>query len=175
MTPPRGPVVRMVPDGDNRERNVCTDCGFIHYENPRVVVGSVVVHDGQVLLCRRAIPPRHGFWTLPAGYLEAGESAIAGAMREASEEACASIAIDRLLGLYSLPRISLIQIIFAASLVDPHVAPGPESLEVRMFGWDEVPWTDLAFPSVQWALETWKKAPETTGSGAALGPFDMTV
>ena len=81
--PPRGPVVRMVPDGDNRERDVCTDCGFIHYLNPRVVVGSVVHHHGQVLLCRRAIPPRTGFWTLPAGYLETGETAAAGARREA--------------------------------------------------------------------------------------------
>lgn len=169
---PRGPVVRMVPDGDNRERDVCTDCGFIHYLNPRIVVGSVVRHHGEVLLCRRAIPPRTGFWTLPAGYLETGETAAAGARREAQEEAGAAIAIERPLGIYSLPRISLIQLIFVAELVDPHIAPGTESLEVGLFAWDEVPWDDLAFPSVRWALEDWRRGATTGGDAASFGPFD---
>ena len=170
--PLRGPVVRMVPEGDNRERNVCTDCGFIHYLNPRIVVGAVVQYDEQVLLCRRAIPPRTGFWTLPAGYLETGETAAAGARREAEEEAGAVIAIERPLGIYSLPRISLIQLIFAAKLMDPDIAPGAESLEVRLFSWGEVPWDDLAFPSVRWALEDWKHGRTTGTAAAAFGPFD---
>ena len=170
--PSRGPVVRMVPDGDNRERNVCTDCGFIHYLNPRVVVGAVVHYNDQILLCRRAIPPRTGFWTLPAGYLETGETAAAGARREAEEEACAAIAIERPLGIYSLPRISLIQLIFAARLVHPDIAPGTESLEVRLFSWDEVPWDHLAFPSVQWALADWKRGLATGAAAANFGPFD---
>ena len=143
----------MVPEGDNRERNVCTDCGFIHYLNPRIVVGAVVQYDEQVLLCRRAIPPRTGFWTLPAGYLETGET-------------------ERPLGIYSLPRISLIQLIFAAQLMDPDIAPGAESLEVRLFSWSEVPWDDLAFPSVRWALEDWKHGRTTGTAAAAFGPFD---
>ena len=170
--PSRGPVVRMVPDGDNRERNVCTDCGFIHYLNPRIVVGAVVQYNDKILLCRRAIPPRTGFWTLPAGYLETGETAAAGARREAQEEAGAVIAIERPLGIYSLPRISLIQIIFVAELVDPRIAPGTESLEVGLFAWEEVPWDDLAFPSVRWALADWQRGLATGAAAANFGPFD---
>ena len=172
-TAPRGPVVRMVPDGDNRERDVCTDCGFINYRNPRIVVGAVVEHDNRILLCRRAIPPRTGYWTMPAGYLETGETAAAGARREAEEEAGARIAIDRTLGIYSLPRISLIQLIFAARLVHPEIAPGPESLEVGLFTWDKVPWDHLAFPSVRWALEDWRRDTTTAADAASFGPFDQ--
>ncbi len=102
----RGPTVLLVPDGDNRERQVCPDCGFINYENPKVVVGSVVVWEDRILLCRRAIDPRHGFWTLPAGYMELNESAAQAAAREAWEEAQATITIDGLLAVYSIPRIS---------------------------------------------------------------------
>ncbi len=172
--PHRGPVVRMVPDGDNRERNVCTDCGFVHYLNPRVVVGAVVHHEQRILLCRRAIPPRTGFWTLPAGYLETGETAVAGARREAQEEAGADIAVEQTLGIYSLPRISLIQIIFAAALVNADIAPGAESLEVQLFAWHEVPWERLAFPSVRWAMEDWRQARDRGLETSAFGPFDRS-
>jgi ADP-ribose pyrophosphatase YjhB (NUDIX family) len=154
--PPAGPVNRKVPEGDNRERLVCDSCGFILYSNPKVVVGAVVAHDDRVLLCRRAIDPRRGFWTIPAGYLELNESTAEGAMREAREEACADIAIDSLLAVYSVPRISQVQVIYAAHLVSPEVKPGIETLETRLALWDEIPWDDIAFPSVHWALGHWR-------------------
>lgn len=143
---------RQVPEGDNRDRMVCDDCGWIHYTNPKIVVGAVVGHAGRILLCRRAIEPRRGFWTIPAGYLEERETAEAGAMREAQEEACADITLDGLLAVYSIPRISQVQLIWRATLAQPEFSAGPESLEVRLFAWDEIPWTELAFPSVHWAL-----------------------
>ncbi|RMF16148.1 MAG: NUDIX domain-containing protein [Alphaproteobacteria bacterium] len=143
---------RCVPDGDNRKREVCRHCGFIHYVNPKIVVGSVVEHEGRYLLCRRAIEPRAGFWTLPAGFLEVGETLEEGACREAEEEACAALDIERLLAVYSIPRISQVQIFFAARLARPDIAPGPESREVALFGWEEIPWHEIAFPTVHWAL-----------------------
>ena len=150
--PRRGPSVVAIPEGDNRERMVCPDCGFINYENPKIVVGSVCLWEGRILLCRRAINPRRGFWTLPAGYLELHESTPAGAIREAWEEAQAKITIDGLLAVYDIPRISQVQIMYRARLVTPDVAAGPESLEVKLFAWEEIPWDELAFPSVRWAL-----------------------
>ncbi|MBL8708916.1 MAG: NUDIX hydrolase [Rhodospirillaceae bacterium] len=141
-----------VPAGDNRLRQVCTDCGFVAYENPKVVVGAVVTHEDRILLCRRAINPRRGFWTLPAGYMELHESAETGAMREAWEEARARIAIEALLGAYTIPRLSQVQLIYRARLTDPAISAGPESLEVGLFTWREIPWDELAFPSVRWAL-----------------------
>jgi ADP-ribose pyrophosphatase YjhB (NUDIX family) len=148
----RGPNLRTIPPGDNRERMTCPDCGYIAYENPKVVVGSVVRDGERVLLCRRAIEPRLGFWTLPAGYLELHESTVAGAMREAREEACAEIAIEGLLAVYNIPRLSQVQIIYRARLATSAIAAGPESQEVRLFAWEEIPWEELAFPSVHWAL-----------------------
>ena len=142
-----------VPPGDNRSRRVCDACGFVDYVNPRIVVGAVCTWEDRVLLCRRAIEPRHGFWTVPAGFLEESESVEAGARREAWEEARADIQIDALLGVYSVPRLSQVQIMFRARLVSPAVAAGEESLEVRLYGWGEIPWDDLAFPSVLWALQ----------------------
>ncbi len=144
--------VRKTPEGDNLPRQVCGDCGFIIYENPKVVVGVVATWEDRVLLCRRAIPPRKGFWTLPAGYLEVNESAIDGARREAWEEARAELAFDQLLAVYSIPRISQIQLIYRARLVSPKVSAGPESAEVGLFAWGGIPWDDIAFPSVHWAL-----------------------
>ena len=141
-----------VPDGDNRERHVCDDCGWIHYVNPKIVVGAVVTHGNRYLLCRRAIEPRAGYWTMPAGYLEEGESAEAGARREADEEACIDIVIDSLLAVYSIPRISQVQLIYRATIERPEFAAGPESEEVALYDWDEIPWDEVAFPSVHWSL-----------------------
>lgn len=152
----RGPTILTIPEGDNRERMVCPDCGFINYENPKIVVGSVVLWQERVLLCRRAINPRRGYWTLPAGYLELNESTAAGAIREAWEEAQAHIAIDGVLAVYDIPRISQVQIIYRAHLDAPDFAAGPESLEVRLFAWEEIPWAELAFPSVRWALDHYR-------------------
>lgn len=162
------------PDGDTQHRLVCGDCGWIHYVNPKVVVGAVVAHEGKILLCRRAIEPRRGFWTIPAGYLEERETAEAGAKREAREEACAEIALDSLLAVYSIPRISQVQLIWCARLAVPEIAAGPESLEVRLFGWDEIPWQELAFPSVHWALGQYRSIEGRTGFPAFGNPVGET-
>jgi len=148
---------RRIPGGEDRERLICGDCGFIAYENPKIVVGSVVVEDGRVLLCRRAIEPRRGFWTLPAGYMELGETVEEGAAREAWEEARAKLALDGTLGVYSIARIGQVQVIFRARLAEPGFEPGPESLEVRLFEWGDIPWDEIAFPSVRWALKAWRE------------------
>lgn len=164
MSDPRFPIsfASQVPPGEDRERRVCETCGFIDYANPRIVTGVLAHRDGKVLLCRRAIDPRKGFWTLPAGFLELGESVEEGAKREAHEEACADLEIETLLGMYSIPRIGQVQIFFRARLVsDP--SPGPESLEVAMFGWDDIPWKELAFPSVRWALDHHRETEGRTG------------
>lgn len=159
---------REVPAGDDRERLVCPDCGFINYQNPRVVVGSVATDGGRILMCRRAIAPRRGFWTLPAGYLENHETVTAGARREASEEALAEITIDALLAVYNIPRISQVQLIYRARLDNPdRVAAGDESEEVALFRWDDIPWDEIAFPSVLWALGHWREVRDA----ATFPPF----
>ena len=156
--------IRRIPKGDNRERMICADCGHIAYDNPKVVVGSVVVVGDAVLMCRRAIEPRRGFWTLPAGYLELGETLEEGAAREAWEEARAEIVIDGILGVFSISRISQVQVIFRARFTAtdaPRFAAGPESLEVALFSWQSIPRNEIAFPSVTWALDAW----QTAGAG----------
>jgi ADP-ribose pyrophosphatase YjhB (NUDIX family) len=184
--------VRQIPDGDERERLVCPFCGHIAYENPKPVVGTVVVHDGRVLLCRRAIPPRRGFWTLPAGYLEMGETVEEGARREAREETGARVTLDGVLAIYSISHIGQVQVIFRGRFDGPEAfAAGPESEAVAMFAWEDIPWAEIAFPTVTWALRAWHAAgpgplgapvsnppedprgethlpPEPAGSGAAL-------
>ncbi|WP_439580584.1 NUDIX domain-containing protein [Elioraea sp.] len=154
-----GPRIRAVPEGDTRTRLTCPECGYVAYENPKVVVGSVATHQDRVLLCRRAIPPRAGFWTLPAGFLEMGETAEEGALREAMEEARASLALDGVLGVYSIARIGQLQVIFRARLLDPAaIGPTLESTEVGLFAWGEIPWAQIAFPSVHWALTHWRES-----------------
>jgi ADP-ribose pyrophosphatase YjhB (NUDIX family) len=158
VQPPPGPrFERRVPQGDTTERYVCGDCGHIYYSNPKIVVGSVVAHDGKILLCRRAIEPRKGYWTLPAGYLEEHETPEDGAKREAKEEAMCDIVLDALLAVYSIARISQVQLMYRARLAHPGFAAGPESLEVKLFAWEDIPWTELAFPSVHWALERYRE------------------
>jgi ADP-ribose pyrophosphatase YjhB (NUDIX family) len=159
--------VQSIPEGDNRERSICADCGFVDYRNPKVVVGSVIVSNGQVLMCRRAIEPRKGFWTLPAGYMELGETLEEGAAREAMEEAETTIAIEGILGVFSIARIGQVQVIFRAGFADPaspRYAPGPESLDVRLFAPKDIPRDDIAFPSVHWALNAWLE-----NTGGTLG------
>lgn len=146
-----------IPAGDTRERAICSTCGFIDYANPRVVTGAVVVDADRVLLCRRAIEPRSGFWTLPAGYLELHETTAEGARREAMEEAGADIMLDGILAIYDVSRINQVQVLYRATLADPAIAAGEESLEVRMFAWDDIPWDELAFPTVRWALDEWRR------------------
>jgi ADP-ribose pyrophosphatase YjhB (NUDIX family) len=140
------------PEGDSRERRVCDECGFVDYVNPKVVVGAVCRWEDRILLCRRAIEPRSGYWTIPAGFLEERETVEEGVRREAHEEARAELALEGVLGLYSIPRISQVQIIFRARLLRPDVAVGEETAEVKLVRMEEVPWESLAFPSVRWAL-----------------------
>ncbi len=146
-----------IPLGEDRLRSVCGHCGFIDYKNPKIVVGSVAVWEEKILLCKRAIEPRKGYWTIPAGYLELNETPEAGAKREALEEACARIDIDCVLALYSVPHISQVQIMYRARLMDPDVAVGPESQEVMLTHWADIPWADIAFPSAKWALNHWRQ------------------
>lgn len=141
---------------------MCRTCGFVDYVNPRIVAGVVAHADGQILLCRRAIEPRKGFWTLPAGFLELGETVEEGALREAREEACAELEIETMLGVYSIPRIGQVQIFFRARLLNTPAA-GPESAEVMLARWDDLPWQELAFPSVRWALDHYRETEARTG------------
>ncbi|MBM3266101.1 MAG: NUDIX hydrolase [Candidatus Sericytochromatia bacterium] len=153
-----GAAVRLeIPAGDNRERHVCPTCAHIQYVNPRIVVGAVSAWEGRLLLCRRGIEPRSGFWTVPAGFMELGESAEEGAVRETLEEACAQVEIAALLGAYSVPRIDQVHLFYAARMLEPAHGSGAETLEARLATWDEVPWEELAFPSVRWALEIYRE------------------
>lgn len=137
-----------VPDGDSLPRFVCAACGSIHYQNPKVVVGCLPVWDDKVLLCKRAIEPRLGLWTLPAGFLENGESVVAGAARETLEEADARVDVLGLHTLISLPQIHQVYMMFGARLLDLDFGPGPESLEVRLFTEAQVPWEAMAFRTI---------------------------
>jgi len=142
-----------VPPDDNRERAVCTACGEIHYENPLNVVGTVPVWGDQVLLCRRNIEPRHGMWTLPAGFMELGESTAAGALRETIEEAGARVEMQELFTVLNVVRVGQVHLFYRARMLDTHLDPGPETIEARLFREDEIPWDELAFRTVRQTLE----------------------
>jgi len=143
-----------VPADDNRERAVCCDCGQIHYENPTNVVGTLpLAPDGRVLLCRRAIEPQRGFWTLPAGFMELGETVAEGALRETLEEAGARVELLGLMSLLNVVRVGQVHLFYRARLLDLDFAPGPESLEVALFHFSEIPWDELAFKTVRATLE----------------------
>jgi len=147
------PVERRIPQGEDRERYVCSQCNTIHYENPRMVVGCIVDQAGHVLLCKRAIEPRYGYWTLPAGFLELGESTVQGAVRETLEEAGASVQVTAPYAHFDIPHIGQAYVFYRARMLTPDYAPGTESLEVKFVTIDEIPWDSLAFPSVRIALE----------------------
>jgi ADP-ribose pyrophosphatase YjhB (NUDIX family) len=164
----------MIPDGDDRERLVCPDCGYVAYQNPLVVVGSVAMWQDRILLCRRAIEPCRGAWTLPAGFMELNETAAEGAIREAWEEARAEIAIEALLAIYDIPRISQLHLFYRARLLSPEIAPGPESLEVMLVPWEEIPWPQLAFPTVRWALADHRSRQGRTDFAPATNPAGST-
>jgi len=148
-------LVFRVPDGDTLPRFVCAACGTIHYQNPKVVVGCLPVWEGRVLLCKRAIEPRHGLWTLPAGFLENGESLADGAMRETLEEANARVTLDGLYTVISLPQINQIYVMFRARLDYLGFGPGTESLEVRLYDEADVPWEQLAFRTITRTLRNY--------------------
>jgi ADP-ribose pyrophosphatase YjhB (NUDIX family) len=142
-----------IPADDSRERFVCDACGSIHYQNPRNVVGCIPVYDKQVLLCRRAIAPRHGYWTLPAGFMELGESTSAGAARETFEEAGAIVQVGPLYSLLNVPHAQQVHLFYLATMTEPSFYAGEESLEVALFHEHEIPWNELAFPTVKQTLE----------------------
>ncbi|HEX7479209.1 MAG TPA: NUDIX hydrolase [Polyangiales bacterium] len=146
-------VARRVPQGEDRERFVCTACGTIHYQNPRMVVGCIVEQGGKILLCKRAIEPRHGYWTVPAGFLELGESAAQGAVRETHEEAGARVEIVAPYAHFDIPHIGQAYIFYRARMLSPEISAGTESLEVKWVPPAEIPWSELAFPVVRIALE----------------------
>ena len=146
------PVAHQIPEGDNRLRHMCLSCGIVHYENPKLVVGSIPVWGDQVLLCRRAIEPRHGYWTLPAGFMENGESTAQAAERETLEEADARVELLDLYTLYSISYVDQVHVYYRARLLDLNFGPGTESLEVKLFREAEIPWDDLAFRTVQITL-----------------------
>jgi ADP-ribose pyrophosphatase YjhB (NUDIX family) len=142
-----------VPPDDNRERAICGACGEVHYENPLNVVGTVPVWGEQVLLCKRAIEPRLGLWTLPAGFLELGETTAAGALRETEEEAGAHIELQELFTVLNVVRVGQVHLFYRARLLDTHLDPGAETIEARLFREAEVPWDQIAFRTVRQTLE----------------------
>jgi ADP-ribose/FAD diphosphatase len=162
-------LVRAVPDGDDRPRAVCPGCDAIHYVNPRNVVGCIIEEQGRILLCRRAIPPAEGAWTLPAGFLELDESLWAGAARETWEEARAKVVQVAPHSVLDLLHIGQVYTLFRARLSEPGFEAGPESLEVRMFGLDELPFGELAFPVVEAGLRLYVDDLENGGHHLHLG------
>ena len=147
------PVTVKIPPDDSRERHVCESCGVIHYLNPRNVVGSIPVYGDQILLCKRAIEPRHDYWTLPAGFMELGESTSAGAARETQEEAGAIVEIGQLYSLLNVPHAEQVHLFYLANMTSPEFYAGEESLEVALFREAEIPWAEIAFPTVKQTLE----------------------
>jgi ADP-ribose pyrophosphatase YjhB (NUDIX family) len=142
-----------VPPGDHLPRHVCGACHTVHYQNPRIIVGCVPVWEEQILICRRAIEPRHGYWTLPAGFMENGETVQDGAARESREEALADVEIGSLLAVINVVHVHQVHIMFRARLRNRQFGVGEESLEVKLVHADEIPWDDLAFGTVRFSLQ----------------------
>ena len=149
------PLVRRVPPGDSLPRDVCDACGNVHYQNPKLVVGTVPEWEGRILLCRRAIEPRYGYWTLPAGFMENDETAAEAAMRETLEEAGAHIELTSAFSMISVPRVNQVHLFYGARLLDLEFKPGVESLEVSLMDEAKIPWKDIAFRTVAVTLRHW--------------------
>lgn len=146
------PVTVKIPEGDHLPRFVCTACGTIHYQNPRIIAGCVIETEGKILLCKRAIEPRLGYWTIPAGFMENGESVQNAAAREAVEEALAQVEIGSLLAIVNVLHAHQVHIMVRATLRNPAFGVGPESLEAALYEEKDIPWPEIAFPSVEFAL-----------------------
>lgn len=149
------PLAHRQPPGDNKLRYLCDNCGEIHYQNPKVVVGCIPEWEGRILLCRRAIEPRYGYWTLPAGFMENEETTGEGALRETLEEAGAHIELGKAFSMLSVPHVNQVHVFYRARLVDLNFAPGEESLDVALFEEADVPWKDIAFRTVAITLKRW--------------------
>lgn len=142
-----------IPDGDNMPRHVCNHCDTIHYQNPKLVVGSLPVWENQVLLCKRAIEPCYGLWTLPAGFMENGETLEQAAIRESREEANANLELENIYTIISLPEINQVYVLYRAQLLDLDFYAGTESLDVKLFSEEEIPWDQLAFKTIHKTLK----------------------
>lgn len=164
-----------VPAGDNRPRFVCGQCDTIHYQNPKVVAGCLPIFENKVLLCRRAIAPRQGYWNVPSGYLENGETLEAGAAREVYEEAVAQVANQRLHTVYSIPHINQVYVHFLADLMDGAFAVGEESLECRLFAEAEIPWTEIAFSSSVFSLRKYFADRQNGVERTHVGTYERLV
>ncbi len=143
----------LIPEGDNMPRRVCSQCGMIHYQNPKLIAGCIPEWQDRILLCRRAIEPRYGLWTIPAGFMENGETLEEAAIRETNEEACAEVELQGLYAVFSLPHVSQVYVFFRAHLVNGDFAPGSESLDTELFEQHDIPWGEIAFPVVVQTLE----------------------
>ncbi len=148
-------LTRLIPPDDNRERDVCNNCGAVHYRNPLIVVGTVPIWKDQILLCRRAIEPRYDKWTLPAGFMELSETTSQGALRETDEEAGADITLGKLFTVLDVPRVNQVHMYFLATVNSERLDPGPESLEARFFSPDEIPWEEISFRTVTHTLKAY--------------------
>jgi len=157
------PVTLTVPPADNRPRYVCTSCSAIHYQNPRIVTGTVCTWGDRILLCKRAIEPRYGYWTLPAGFMEIGETVGDGAIRETAEEAGAKIELEGLYSMIDVIHAEQVHVFYRARMLGPELDPGPESLEARLFEEKDIPWDELAFKTVIRTLR-WFVADRREGS-----------
>jgi ADP-ribose pyrophosphatase YjhB (NUDIX family) len=157
-------TVIAIPEGDTHERRLCPSCHAVHYENPRIVVGCVPEHEGRILICRRAIEPRRGYWTVPAGFLENGETLEAGAARESHEEALAEVQIGSLLAVVNIPEACQVHVFFRARLASPGYGVGIESLEATLVEQAAIPWQDIAFRSTTYALQHYLVDRETGAS-----------
>lgn len=167
------PVTLRIPEGDNRPRAICDACGTIHYVNPRIVVGTLPVQDGRILLCRRAIEPRSGFWTLPAGFLECGESVAQGAARETEEEAGIDIELGPLFSVIDVPFVSQVHIFYLATMKGSRMQPGEETLEAALFAPENIPWDQIAFRTVALSLRRYLDDP--AGVMQQAGPYTAVV
>ena len=150
-------VTLAIPKNDQRERYICTQCGIIHYQNPRIITGCLATYEDKVLLCRRAIEPQKGLWTLPGGFMENGETSAQGAKRETLEEANAQVEIDDLYGVFDVPHINQVYMIYRGKLLSPDFSPGEESLEVKLFPQQDIPWCHLAFSIIPVLLKRYYK------------------
>jgi ADP-ribose pyrophosphatase YjhB (NUDIX family) len=161
-----------IPEGDNLPRHVCIACGVIHYQNPKIVVGCIPEWEDKILLCRRAIEPRHGLWTVPSGFMENAETLGQGAERETLEEANARVRMGNLYAIYSLPHINQVHVLFRAQLLDLDFKPGMESLDVRLFSEEEIPWDKLAFRVIREPLKRYFEERRQGEPGFHMGTIE---
>ena len=164
-------VTQQIPPDDNMLRYICNSCGIIHYQNPKIVVGCIPVWEDKVLLCKRAIEPRKGLWTLPCGFMERGEIAEEGAIRETREEANADVEIINLHTIYSISHVSQVYLVFLAKLKNLDFHPGKESLETVLFEEEKIPWDKIAFSSIKFTLKNYFKNPDENQKPTFVGSF----